>query len=282
VLAVDARVDSDWRGLSGAVSYSVPRCGLAGVTRVGCGMAGGGPRGCGGVLLIGRRPANVAPVTDGHAAGEVAGMSSSGMPAISGLWPLVGWDAELDLAVQALGEGRLRGLVIAGLPGVGKTRLAREVPATGGVTRMGALVGRGHFQRERVSPGSPSEAQRCPRRRSCACPRTGLRRRNGEGALENRWGLIWPSLARSSPVTAFAGPVRRPRLPASLTVKLDQQHAVADVAGVLRGHVVEGAARGSSPGWPAWSAPHPRQPPFHTGRRRSANALAPSSWSCEP
>ncbi len=54
-------------------------------------------------------------------------MSSTVTPAVGGSWPLVGRDAELALAAQALGEGRLRGLVIAGLPGVGKTRLAREV-----------------------------------------------------------------------------------------------------------------------------------------------------------
>jgi MoxR-like ATPase len=89
-------------------------------------------------------------------------MSSSGVPAIPASWPLVGRDAELALAAQALSKVRLRGLVIAGLPGVGKTRLARSR-------------------------------------------------------------------------AALPGPV-----------------------------------------------PHPRQRPFHTGRRRSANALAPSSWSCEP
>jgi DNA-binding CsgD family transcriptional regulator len=54
-------------------------------------------------------------------------MASSGVLAIPASWPLVGRDAELDLAAQALREGRSRGLVIAGLPGVGKTRLAREV-----------------------------------------------------------------------------------------------------------------------------------------------------------
>lgn len=42
-------------------------------------------------------------------------------------WPLVGRDGELDFARRALRTPRLAGLVLAGRPGVGKTRLAREI-----------------------------------------------------------------------------------------------------------------------------------------------------------
>lgn len=43
----------------------------------------------------------------------------------SGLWPLIGRDAELDAVRRALVAGKA-GVVLAGEPGLGKTRLARE------------------------------------------------------------------------------------------------------------------------------------------------------------
>ncbi|HEY3895815.1 MAG TPA: LuxR C-terminal-related transcriptional regulator [Pseudonocardiaceae bacterium] len=41
-------------------------------------------------------------------------------------WPLTGRRGELSIIGRALGDGQLRGLLLAGAPGVGKTRLARE------------------------------------------------------------------------------------------------------------------------------------------------------------
>lgn len=44
-------------------------------------------------------------------------------------WPLIGRREELSVIECALGEDQCRGLVLAGAPGVGKTRLAREALA---------------------------------------------------------------------------------------------------------------------------------------------------------
>ncbi len=44
-------------------------------------------------------------------------------------WPLIGRREELSIIDRALGEGQFRGLLLAGTPGVGKTRLAREALA---------------------------------------------------------------------------------------------------------------------------------------------------------
>ncbi|MGH3771349.1 MAG: AAA family ATPase [Pseudonocardiaceae bacterium] len=44
-------------------------------------------------------------------------------------WPLIGRREELSIIDRAVGDGQLRGLLLAGAPGVGKTRLAREALA---------------------------------------------------------------------------------------------------------------------------------------------------------
>ena len=44
-------------------------------------------------------------------------------------WPLIGRREELSIIDRTLGEGQYRGLLLAGAPGVGKTRLAREALA---------------------------------------------------------------------------------------------------------------------------------------------------------
>jgi DNA-binding CsgD family transcriptional regulator len=44
-------------------------------------------------------------------------------------WPLIGRREELSIIQRILGEGQYRGLLLAGAPGVGKTRLAREAMA---------------------------------------------------------------------------------------------------------------------------------------------------------
>ncbi|MGH3854369.1 MAG: AAA family ATPase [Pseudonocardiaceae bacterium] len=44
-------------------------------------------------------------------------------------WPLIGRGEELSVIDRAFGDGQLRGLLLAGAPGVGKTRLAREALA---------------------------------------------------------------------------------------------------------------------------------------------------------
>ena len=44
-------------------------------------------------------------------------------------WPLVGRADELDVVIEATGGASAAGIVVAGPPGVGKTRLAREAAA---------------------------------------------------------------------------------------------------------------------------------------------------------
>jgi len=44
-------------------------------------------------------------------------------------WPLVGRRAELEALAAVLGDTRAGGIVLVGVPGVGKTRLAREALA---------------------------------------------------------------------------------------------------------------------------------------------------------
>ncbi|RZS87498.1 regulatory LuxR family protein [Motilibacter rhizosphaerae] len=62
-------------------------------------------------------------------------------------WPLVGRQAELEVAMDALADPRVRVNVAVGLPGTGKTRFAEEVLALAG--------GRGHpVARVTASPGS--------------------------------------------------------------------------------------------------------------------------------
>ena len=57
-------------------------------------------------------------------------------------WPLIGRREELLIIDRALGDGQFRGLLLAGAPGVGKTRLAREAltaaEAAGCFTRWAA------------------------------------------------------------------------------------------------------------------------------------------------
>ena len=47
-------------------------------------------------------------------------------------WPLVGRREELTIIDRTLSEGKFRGSLLAGEPGVGKTRLAREALAAAG------------------------------------------------------------------------------------------------------------------------------------------------------
>lgn len=56
----------------------------------------------------------------------------TGAPAMVTNWPLIGRREELSIINCALGEGQFRGLLLAGMPGVGKTRLAREALAAAG------------------------------------------------------------------------------------------------------------------------------------------------------
>jgi replication-associated recombination protein RarA len=57
-------------------------------------------------------------------------------------WPLIGRREELSLIERTLSDGQFRGLLLAGAPGVGKTRLAREAltaaEAAGCFTRRAA------------------------------------------------------------------------------------------------------------------------------------------------
>jgi hypothetical protein len=47
-------------------------------------------------------------------------------------WPLIGRREELSIFDRILGDGQFRGVLLAGAPGVGKTRLAREALAAAG------------------------------------------------------------------------------------------------------------------------------------------------------
>ncbi|MGC1731594.1 MAG: AAA family ATPase [Pseudonocardiaceae bacterium] len=54
-------------------------------------------------------------------------------------WPLIGRREELSIIDRILGDGQFRGLLLAGAPGVGKTRLARE--ALAGAGAQGCFTG---------------------------------------------------------------------------------------------------------------------------------------------
>lgn len=65
----------------------------------------------------------------GKGLGHDASCMRGGARAIVTNWPLIGRREELSIIEHALDGGRSRGLLLAGAPGVGKTRLAREALA---------------------------------------------------------------------------------------------------------------------------------------------------------
>src|SRR6185437_3967122 len=70
------------------------------------------------------------------------GYRRGGTRAMIANWPLIGRREELSLIERTLSDGQFRGLLLAGAPGVGKTRLAREAltaaEAAGSFTRWAA------------------------------------------------------------------------------------------------------------------------------------------------
>ena len=55
-------------------------------------------------------------------------------------WPLVGRREELSIIEHTLSDRQYRGLLLAGAPGVGKTRLAREALAAAAFTDFFAIA----------------------------------------------------------------------------------------------------------------------------------------------
>ena len=98
-------------------------------------------------------------------------------------WPMVGRVEELALCEERLGDGRVRGVVVTGAAGVGKTRLGREMLG-GGV---------GGWASDRASEGHELCGRfRWERWRICCRPRWTERRRRLISCVEP--GLLLSSV----------------------------------------------------------------------------------------